>query len=99
MKGRRADPEGFREELERNARNIQIPTLLVRGVQSDIVGEAEVAHFRELMPQAEYVDVQGAGHRVAGDKNDAFNAAILDFVARVDSRPVDSLRVDSGART
>lgn len=73
------------EELERHAAQIDIPTLLVRGAQSDIVGEAEIAHFREVMPHAEYVDVAGAGHMVAGDKNDAFNGAILDFVKRLDA--------------
>ena len=57
----------------------------MRGAESDIVGEAEVAHFRNVMPHAEFVDVAGAGHMVAGDKNDAFNGAILDFVTRLDA--------------
>jgi pimeloyl-ACP methyl ester carboxylesterase len=81
------DPAHERDftELERRAAKITVPTLLVRGAQSDIVGEAEVQHFREIMPHAEYVDVAGAGHMVAGDKNDAFNGAILEFVKRLDA--------------
>ena len=35
-----------------------------------------------LVPHAEYVDVEGAGHMVAGDKNDLFNDAIVGFLDR-----------------
>ncbi|ENZ82167.1 alpha/beta fold hydrolase [Caulobacter vibrioides] len=82
---RRLEPEAYRERLEDAARAIAVPTLLVRGARSEIVGDAEVAHFRALMPRARYVDVAGAGHMVAGDRNDAFNAAILNFLADVDA--------------
>ena len=73
------------DRLSDAAKRITIPTLLVRGQNSELVGEAEVAHFMELIPHAQYADVKGAGHMVAGDKNDAFNAAIIDFVKRVDA--------------
>ncbi|MDB5448256.1 MAG: protein ABHD11-like, partial [Phenylobacterium sp.] len=33
-------------------------------------------------PHAEFVDIAGADHMVAGDRNDAFNAAVFDFLAR-----------------
>ena len=33
-------------------------------------------------PHAEFVDVSGAGHMVAGDRNDAFTAAVADFLRR-----------------
>jgi hypothetical protein len=29
------------------------------------------------------VDIAGAGHMVAGDRNDVFNDAVIDFVERV----------------
>jgi len=64
------------------ARRVTIPTLLVRGRMSDIVSEEGVRELRELIPHAEVVDVAGAGHMVAGDKNDAFNRAVIDFIAR-----------------
>jgi len=65
------------------ARNVSIPTLLVRGRMSDIVSDESVRELRELIPHAEVVDVAEAGHMVAGDKNDAFNAAVIEFVGRV----------------
>jgi pimeloyl-ACP methyl ester carboxylesterase len=64
------------------SRRITIPTMLVRGRMSDIVSDESVRELRELIPQAEIVDVAGAGHMVAGDRNDAFNAAVIDFVTR-----------------
>jgi hypothetical protein len=33
------------------------------------------------VPHAEYVDL-AAGHMVAGDRNDAFTGAVLDFLSR-----------------
>ena len=35
------------------------------------------------MPHAEYVDVDGAGHMVAGDQNDLFNDAIVTFLDKL----------------
>ena len=68
------------ERLREAARRIEVPTLLVRGRMSDIVSDESV---RELVPHAEVADVAGAGHMVAGDRNDAFNSAVVEFVDRV----------------
>jgi pimeloyl-ACP methyl ester carboxylesterase len=72
------------EELVRAARTIRQPTLLVRGASSEVVLEAHAREFLELVPHAEYLDVGGAQHMVAGDKNDQFASAILDFLTRLD---------------
>ena len=37
--------------------------------------------FLELVPHAEYVDVADARHMVAGDRNDHFSTAVMDFLA------------------
>ncbi|GGE00287.1 putative hydrolase (alpha/beta fold) [Polymorphobacter glacialis] len=58
------------------------PVLLVRGLQSDVVSDAGIAAFRALVPALEVVDVTGAGHMVAGDRNDAFNAGVTGFLER-----------------
>ncbi|HTV68472.1 MAG TPA: alpha/beta hydrolase [Rhizobiaceae bacterium] len=60
--------------------NLHLPILLVRGMQSELVHEAYAKEFVERAPTASYVDVSGAGHMVAGDKNDIFCSAILDFL-------------------
>jgi pimeloyl-ACP methyl ester carboxylesterase len=62
---------------------IRVPTLLVRGGVSDVVGPEEVEWFQQAVPHAECIDIAGAGHMVAGDCNDAFNQAIVEFVERL----------------
>jgi pimeloyl-ACP methyl ester carboxylesterase len=71
------------EHLEAAARSLTVPTLLVRGRQSDLLSEEGARKFLALTPHAQYVDVGGAGHMVAGDKNDAFNDAVVDFLDTV----------------
>lgn len=71
-----------RERLDRAAAALTIPTLLIRGGLSEVISPDSVREFLALAPHAEFVDVTGADHMVAGDANDAFNAAVLDFVGR-----------------
>jgi pimeloyl-ACP methyl ester carboxylesterase len=72
------------DRLAAAATKVTIPTLLVRGRMSDIVSDEGVRELVELIPHAEVVDVAGAGHMVAGDRNDAFNDAVVEFVERAD---------------
>ena len=69
------------ERLEDAARRLRLPTLLVRGGSSDLLSAEGAAAMLELVPHAELVDVAGAGHMVAGDRNDRFNAAVTEFLA------------------
>lgn len=70
------------ELLIEGARRINAPALLVRGVHSDVTSQESVEEFLDVVPHAETVDVSGTGHMVAGDDNDAFTAAVTDFLAR-----------------
>lgn len=80
------DPTRFHHPLQRSTRKLgarkDVPVLVVRGKLSDIVSDASIAAFREKVPHAEVADVSDAGHMVAGDKNDAFNAAVIGFLAK-----------------
>lgn len=71
------------ELLTSGARRITAPALLVRGALSDLVSTETVDEFRRTVPHAETVDVSGTGHMVAGDDNDAFIAAVRDFLDRL----------------
>jgi non-heme chloroperoxidase len=73
-------PDQVSERMEQAARRLRIPTLLVRGGKSDLVSLDGVKHFLDLVPGASFVDVQGAAHMVAGDMNDVFSQAIIDFI-------------------
>ncbi|MBA3281614.1 MAG: alpha/beta hydrolase [Acidimicrobiia bacterium] len=68
--------------LHRAAAALEVPTLLVRGRSSDLLSEAGARDFLELVPHAEFADVAGAGHMVAGDRNEVFNQAVLEFLGR-----------------
>ena len=76
------EPRSYRNEqrLERAARTLTIPTLIVRGKSSDMLTEDGVRQLQALVPHAVAVDVSGAGHMVAGDRNDAFNDAVVSFL-------------------
>jgi pimeloyl-ACP methyl ester carboxylesterase len=71
-----------RARLFAAARRLTMPSLLVRGRESDILSDHGVREFLSHLPNAEYVDVGGAGHMVAGDRNDAFTEAVRRFLTR-----------------
>ena len=83
-RGVAADREKIETMMVEAARRITIPALLVRGGSSELVREAHVKEFLDLVPHAEYVDVADARHMVAGDRNDHFSAAVMDFLGKLD---------------
>ncbi|MFV0259655.1 MAG: alpha/beta fold hydrolase [Acidimicrobiales bacterium] len=64
-------------------RELGTHTLLVRGGLSDVLSEAGAAAFLAQVPDAAYANVGEAAHMVAGDRNDVFVDAVVDFLARV----------------
>ena len=77
------DRRAIEAALTDAARRIDIPALLVRGGSSELVKEVHAKEFLDLVPHAEYLDVSGARHMVAGDRNDHFSAAVLSFIERL----------------
>jgi len=76
------DLDQRQQRLEACARALTLPTLLVRGGLSDILTEEGAREFLEMCPHAEYVNVAGAAHMVAGDRNDIFADAVIKFLGR-----------------
>jgi pimeloyl-ACP methyl ester carboxylesterase len=60
----------------------EVPMLLVRGQMSDLVTKERADEFIARFPEIDFVDVGGAGHMVAGDRNDLFAGAVVEFLAR-----------------
>jgi pimeloyl-ACP methyl ester carboxylesterase len=78
-----ADDSFVREEkLERAAIDLKIPILLIRGKLSDVVSPEGVRDFLAKVRHAEFVELSDAGHTAAGDDNDAFSEAVVQFVRR-----------------
>lgn len=62
------------------AGRLRLPVMLVRGGGSELVSEADAERFLALVPGARYANIADAGHMVAGDVNDRFGDAVLDFL-------------------
>jgi len=60
--------------------NIHVPTMLVRGLLSDVVTQESVDDLLAQLPEATVVEVDGAAHMIAGDRNDAFSDAVITFL-------------------
>lgn len=74
------DPFERAEMLEHAAINLEIPILLIRGKLSDVVTTEGVQDFLQKVPAAQFVELSDAGHTAAGDDNDAFTDAVVQFV-------------------
>lgn len=83
MSDMRSDPSHLLAVMDAADWTDRVPTLLVRGMKSDIVTDDGVADLRRRIPALEIADIRGAGHMVAGDRNDEFNGAVIDFLNRV----------------
>ena len=75
--------EQWPERAKKAASNITVPTLLIRGQFSDVLTDDSVQEFCSLIPGARYLNLQGTGHMVVGDDNDAFGEAMIGFVEGV----------------
>jgi pimeloyl-ACP methyl ester carboxylesterase len=80
--GTDVEPPLWAEQLMAAANQVHIPTLLIRGLESDVVTDEGVADLQRRIPTLEIFNVPNAGHMVAGDKNDAFNQGLFDFLQR-----------------
>jgi pimeloyl-ACP methyl ester carboxylesterase len=59
---------------------LKLPVHLVRGASSDLLTKEAAHAFCQSVPGIVYSDIEGAGHMVVGDRNDAFAGAILGFL-------------------
>lgn len=80
------DGARYQQRLMQAASQVRIPTLLISGGLSDLVSDATVGEFLQLVPHAQHVRIADATHMVAGDRNDAFTGAIHDFLGTLPLR-------------
>jgi pimeloyl-ACP methyl ester carboxylesterase len=71
------------DRMYKAAKNLKVPTMIVRGGMSDVVSEKVMAEFLDEVPHVRSVNVTNAGHMVAGDSNHAFTNAVLEFLREV----------------
>ena len=73
-------PDRLTGLLEVASDNILVPTLLVRGGMSDVVTQEGVDELVARIGDITVVDVAGASHMIAGDRNDEFSTAVIGFL-------------------
>ena len=77
---RREGSPAHAEDLEARCREIDIPVHLIRGRMSELVSLEAARAFVATLKHGSFTDVADAGHMVAGDRNDAFLQAVMDFL-------------------
>ncbi len=86
----RGDPKAFagagllQEEARLNAAaaKLNLPVTLVRGALNETISEATIRRLQAVIPGSEIAEIEGAGHYAATDREEEFNAILLDFLER-----------------
>jgi 3-oxoadipate enol-lactonase len=73
-------PDELREEL----RAIAAPTLIITGTQDALTPVGDAEELAELIPDARLVLISGAAHGLMAEAPNAYNDAVLRFLAEVD---------------
>ena len=68
------------DELWQQYRSLPMPTLLIRGLESDILSQEVAQRLATEMRRARLVVVPDAGHSVPGDNPDDFTGAVTGFL-------------------
>lgn len=66
--------------LDDDLRDLHRPTLVLRGSESDVLSEAGADELLELLPDARYARISGAGHLAAGDNPESFVGLVGRFL-------------------
>ena len=72
----RLDPEIYWTLLP----NISCPTLLIHGVESDVLSPETAARMVRLIPNCQLVEIAGSGHGLGVDQPEAYHNAIVTFL-------------------
>ena len=69
--------------LDDDLRGLQRPVLVLRGSASDVLSEAGADELVELLPDARYARIAGAGHLAAGDNPGSFVSLVSRFLDEI----------------
>jgi len=89
------DLEAESARIEAACGRISAPCSLIRGSFNESVSAATTRRMQALIPGSEVFEIDGAGHYVVTDREDTFNAALLDFLER--RAPRQAIKYESGS--
>jgi pimeloyl-ACP methyl ester carboxylesterase len=69
--------------LDDDLRGLHRPALVLRGAASDVLSEAGADELLELLPDARYARISGAGHLAAGDNPESFVSLVARFLDEI----------------
>jgi flavin reductase (DIM6/NTAB) family NADH-FMN oxidoreductase RutF/pimeloyl-ACP methyl ester carboxylesterase len=93
------ETDGVDTRLAAAAPQISIPVLVVRGALGNIASQDDQSSFTSLFPNMEAIDVDGGGLVIIGERTEAFNGLLIDFLERKQPRFIPEYRSGSDART
>jgi flavin reductase (DIM6/NTAB) family NADH-FMN oxidoreductase RutF/pimeloyl-ACP methyl ester carboxylesterase len=93
------DAHGVEMALAAASPQMTIPVLVVRGALRGLAADGRNATFASTFPNAEVIDVAGGGLLVSGERTEAFNGLLIDFLERKQPRFIPEYRSGSDART
>ena len=93
------DLEAATRRVSAAAENIKLPVLFVRGALSELTPADAAGRYVKKFENAEFAEIREAGHMVAFDRSDLFNATLLDFLERRVPRFMPDYKSGSDART
>jgi flavin reductase (DIM6/NTAB) family NADH-FMN oxidoreductase RutF/pimeloyl-ACP methyl ester carboxylesterase len=93
------EPAEVTPRLQAAAERLVLPVLFVRGIQSRITDHDSVEAFVRRISNAEFAEIDAAGHFIATERAETFNSVLLDFLERRAPLVVPEYRVGSDART
>ncbi len=85
--GSEAGPSYDLEELEAAVRALEIPFLIIHGTEDRIISYESALALQKMIPDAELLTIEGAGHIPIGRYPVQVNHAIKNFMERVYPRP------------
>ena len=77
-----ADFPAMEPRLTAAVGRISVPVALIRGSLNETVSRGTTERLRGLIRDAEIAEIEGTGHYAASDREDDFNAILLDFLER-----------------
>ncbi len=93
------DFSDLEQRLQSAAKQLGVPTLIVRGAETAISTPQSAKALASLLPDAEIAEIEHGGHYVAFDNADEFNAALLEFLERQIPREAPEFVSGSDPRT
>lgn len=85
--GSEDDMATLARRMEAAAKRVDAPTLILRGGKSELVTPEAASEFVRMFRHGGIVEIGNAHHMVAGDQNDPFSQALVDFIRAHAARP------------